>query len=113
VLVNLLENAAKYAPEDSEVELAVQSYRYAVSIEIRDRGPGIPAEELQRIFDPFHRIRHGDQQRAGIGLGLAVCRGFVEAMGGRIRAGNRKDGAGSVFEVELPTSLAASSPVAP
>ena len=104
VLVNLLENAAKYTPEGSTVTLAIQSFRYALTIEVRDQGPGIAPDELQRIFDPFHRIRRGDQQRAGIGLGLAVCRGFVEAMGGRIRALNRKDGPGSVFEIELPAS---------
>jgi two-component system sensor histidine kinase KdpD len=110
VLVNLLENAAKYASEGTTVTLAIQQFRYALTLEVRDEGPGIPAEELPRLFTPFHRIRHGDQQRAGIGLGLAVCRGFVEAMGGRIRAANRKDRSGSVFEIELPASLLLSAP---
>lgn len=105
VLVNLLENAAKYAPEGSSIGISAQRHRYAVLVEISDEGPGIPEEDLQRIFDPFFRIRGGDRQRAGIGLGLAVCRGFMEAMGGRIRARNRKDRSGSVFELELPSSL--------
>ncbi len=105
VLVNLLENAGKYAPEGSRIEVSAQRHRYAVSIEVRDEGPGIPETDLQRIFDPFFRIRGGDRQRAGIGLGLAVCRGFVDAMGGRIRARNRREHSGSVFEIELPSSL--------
>jgi two-component system sensor histidine kinase KdpD len=105
VLVNLLENAGKYAPEGSRIEVSAQRHRYAVSVEVRDEGPGIPEADLQRIFDPFFRIRGGDRQRAGIGLGLAVCRGFVDAMGGRIRARNRRERSGSVFEIELPSSL--------
>ena len=105
VLVNLLENAGKYAPEGTRIEISAQRHRYAVSIEVRDEGPGIPEADLQRIFDPFFRIRGGDRQRAGIGLGLAVCRGFVDAMGGRIRARNRRERSGSVFEIELPSSL--------
>ena len=105
VLVNLLENAAKYAPEGSSIGISAQRHRYAVLVEISDEGPGIPEEDLQLIFDPFFRIRGGDRQRAGIGLGLAVCRGFMEAMGGRIRARNRKDRSGSVFELELPSTL--------
>jgi len=105
VLVNLLENAAKYSPEGSRIEVTVQRDRYALSIEVRDEGPGIPEDDLHRIFDPFFRIRGGDRQRAGIGLGLAVCRGFVTAMGGRIRVRNRKDRSGSIFEIELPSSL--------
>lgn len=111
VLVNLLENAAKYAPEGSRIGISAQRHRYAVVIEISDEGPGIPEQDLQRIFDPFFRIRGGDRQRAGIGLGLAVCRGFMEAMGGRIRARNRKDRSGSLFELELPSSLFVNNPV--
>lgn len=105
VLVNLLENAGKYAPEGSRIEVSVQRHRYALSVEVRDEGPGIPETDLQRIFDPFFRIRGGDRQRAGIGLGLAVCRGFIDAMGGRIRARNRRERSGSIFEIELPSSL--------
>lgn len=105
VLANLLENAAKYAPEDSAIDVAVRRHRYAVSIEISDEGPGIPPDDLQRIFDPFFRIRQGDRQRAGVGLGLAVCRGFMSAMGGRITVRNRGDRSGSVFELDLPSSL--------
>ncbi|HVT37012.1 MAG TPA: ATP-binding protein, partial [Nevskiaceae bacterium] len=104
VLVNLLDNAAKYSPAGSTVELAVNAHRYAVTLEVRDRGPGIPPEDLQRIFDPFFRVRQGDQQRAGTGLGLAVCRGFVQAMNARISASNRAGG-GAVFTIEFPASL--------
>lgn len=105
VLANLLENASKYAPEGSNIQVNVRRHRYAVSVEIIDEGPGIPQEDLLRIFDPFFRIRQGDRQRAGIGLGLAVCRGFMAAMGGRIAARNRVDRSGSIFELDLPSSL--------
>ena len=58
--------------------------------------------DLERIFDKFYRVRAGDRQRAGTGLGLAICRGFVEAMGGTIRAANREDRKGAVFTIRLP-----------
>ncbi len=104
VLVNLLDNAAKYSAPGTAIEVVASEHRYAITLEIRDRGPGIPAADLQRVFDPFFRVRQGDQQRAGTGLGLAVCRGFVQAMGGAIRAENR-DGGGCVFTLEFPASL--------
>ena len=67
-----------------------------------DEGDGIPPEDLERIFDKFYRVRSADRQRAGTGLGLAICRGFVEAMGGTIRAANRTDRIGAVFTIDLP-----------
>ena len=106
VLVNLLDNAAKYAPEGSTVDIAGAAHKYAVTLEVRDQGPGIPEEDLHRVFDFFYRVRQGDQQRAGTGLGLAICRGFVQAMGGRITAANRRDRSGCVFSIEFPVSLA-------
>ena len=59
--------------------------------QIADEGDGIPADDLERIFDKFYRVQRGDRQRAGTGLGLAICRGFIEAMGGTIAAANRGD----------------------
>ncbi len=61
-----------------------------------DEGDGIPAADLERVFDKFYRVRGADRQRAGTGLGLAICRGFVEAMGGTITAANRTDRRGAV-----------------
>ena len=67
-----------------------------------DEGDGIPAADLERIFDKFYRVHAADRRRAGTGLGLAICRGFVEAMSGSIRAGNREDRSGAVFLLTLP-----------
>ena len=106
VLVNLLDNASKYAPEGSTVEIAGAVHKYAIMLEVRDQGPGIPEDDLHRIFDFFYRVRQADQQRAGTGLGLAICRGFVQAMGGRISAANRRERSGCVFSIEFPASLA-------
>jgi two-component system sensor histidine kinase KdpD len=86
VLVNLLDNAAKYAPGGTTIEIEGRRDNGAVVIEVRDEGPGIPLDDLERIFDKFYRVRSGDRQRAGTGLGLAICRGFVEAQGGTIVA---------------------------
>jgi two-component system sensor histidine kinase KdpD len=102
VLFNLLDNAAKYAPPNSTVR--VQSWRQdgAVKLQIIDEGSGIPAEDVERIFDKFHRAQKGDQVRAGTGLGLAISRGFIEAMGGEIGAANREDRPGAVFTISVP-----------
>ncbi|WP_245986373.1 sensor histidine kinase [Azospirillum thermophilum] len=104
VLFNLLDNAAKYAPPGSLVELRAWREGEGVRIEIRDEGDGIPPADVDRIFDKFYRVNARDRQRAGTGLGLAICRGFVEAMGGTITAGNRGDRSGAVFTVILPAA---------
>jgi two-component system sensor histidine kinase KdpD len=102
VLVNLLDNAAKYAPPDTSLHISGGQEGDHVKLEIADEGSGIPPEELERIFDKFHRAQKGDQVRAGTGLGLAISRGFVEAMGGSIKAANRTDRSGAVFTITLP-----------
>ncbi|TCU15134.1 two-component system sensor histidine kinase KdpD [Rhizobium sullae] len=101
-LFNLLDNAAKYAPEGSVIRIEGSTDAGHVGIQIADEGPGIPPNDLTRVFDTFHRVRKGDQVRAGTGLGLSICRGFIEAMGGTIIAGNRKDRSGAVFTIRLP-----------
>ena len=102
VLFNLLDNAAKYAPPGSTV--CIRSWRHddAVHVQILDEGQGLPAGDVNRVFEKFYRVRKADSQRAGTGLGLAICRGFVEAMGGSIDAGNRGDRSGAVFTITLP-----------
>jgi two-component system sensor histidine kinase KdpD len=102
VLFNLLDNAAKYASPQTTV--LIQSWQEAESVKLQivDEGSGIPPEELDRIFDKFHRAEKQDQVRAGTGLGLAISRGFVEAMGGSISAANRADRPGAVFTITLP-----------
>ena len=101
VLFNLLDNAAKYTPAGTEVRIEGRRENEMVRVEIMDEGKGIPAEDTERIFDKFYRIQAADRKRAGTGLGLAICRGFVEAMGGKITAGNRSDRQGAVFTIRL------------
>lgn len=102
VLFNVLDNAAKYAPEDSVI--VVRGWRDGnhVCLSLQDEGPGIPEQDLERVFDSFYRVSKGDHVRAGTGLGLSICRGFVEAMGGTIHATNRGDRSGAVFIIRMP-----------
>ena len=102
VLFNLLDNAAKYAP--SETTIHIQAWRNAdnVCLRVLDEGSGIPAADLEQIFDKFYRAQKTDQVRAGTGLGLAISRGFVEAMHGTIVAANRTDRTGAMFTISLP-----------
>jgi two-component system sensor histidine kinase KdpD len=102
VLFNLLDNAAKYAPEGSTIRVQSRHDKHTVCVQVLDEGGGIPTEDLERIFDKFYRAQKGDRVRAGTGLGLAISRGFVEAMGGTIAAGNRSDRSGAVFTIALP-----------
>jgi two-component system sensor histidine kinase KdpD len=102
VLFNLLDNAAKYTAPGALIRLQAQHEGEVVELQILDQGDGIPAADLDRIFDKFYRVLAADRRRAGTGLGLAICRGFVEAMGGTITAGNRADRPGAVFTLTLP-----------
>jgi two-component system, OmpR family, sensor histidine kinase KdpD len=101
-LFNLLDNAAKYAPPGSVVTIQGWQEGNEVKLELTDEGSGIPPDELEHIFDKFHRVQKGDQVRAGTGLGLAISRGFVEAMGGSLIAANRSDRSGAIFTITLP-----------
>ncbi len=102
VLFNLLDNAGKYAPRDSTIEIRARQRNGAIRIDVLDEGDGIPPDQFERIFDKFHRVHEGDRRRPGTGLGLAICRGFVAAMGGTIRASNRTDRSGADFVIEFP-----------
>ncbi|WFR98566.1 sensor histidine kinase [Rhizobium tumorigenes] len=105
VFFNLLDNAAKYAPEGTTISIRSWANPYNVFVEVADEGPGIPGDDLERVFDTFYRVRKGDQVRAGTGLGLSICRGFVEAMGGTVTAANRMDRAGAAFTIRLPRAI--------
>jgi two-component system sensor histidine kinase KdpD len=101
VLINLMENAAKYSPAGAPIEVSASAGASGeVVLEVKDRGPGVPEPERQRIFDKFYRVRGAPT--GGAGLGLAICRGIVEAHGGRIEALAR-EGGGSVFRFTLPS----------
>jgi two-component system sensor histidine kinase KdpD len=103
VLVNLLENAARYAPAGSAVEIGSEATGDTLALEVRDRGPGLGPQAAERVFEPFYRASDAVPGQ-GVGLGLAVARGFVEAMGGTIQASDRPGG-GAVFRLTFPREL--------
>ncbi len=107
VLFNLLDNAAKYSPAGSRIDLRARRDGDVVAVQVMDEGPGIPPDDLERIFDKFYRVQAQDRRRAGTGLGLAICRGFIEAQGGRIEAQNRRDRSGAILTIRLPVPEAA------
>jgi two-component system, OmpR family, sensor histidine kinase KdpD len=104
-LFNILENAVHVSPPGRAVEVALVPAEAAVSIEVRDEGPGIPAEERSRIFDMFFSVTRGDRAPKGTGLGLSICRGMVGAHGGNVEALAR-DGGGTLVRVTLPRPAA-------
>jgi two-component system sensor histidine kinase KdpD len=106
VLVNLLENAAKYSPPQTTIRVTARREGRSIVLEVADEGMGIPASERERIFDKFYRVQRGDRHGAGTGLGLSICRGIIEAHGGQITAGSPAHGQGSVFTVTLPAEKA-------
>jgi two-component system, OmpR family, sensor histidine kinase KdpD len=99
VFVNLLENARRYSG-GHPVQVRARVVGGRMSIRVIDRGPGMSAAQLARVFEPFYRDQAGDAH-PGSGLGLAIVRGFVEANGGRVRA-ESLPGQGTVFAIELP-----------
>jgi len=108
VLINLLENAAKYAPKGSPILLRARQEGSSLVLEVEDQGPGLAAGEEERVFEKFRR---GSAVASwGTGLGLTICKGIVDAHGGRILASNRAAG-GALFRVELP--LGGSPPSVP
>ncbi|QXP91458.1 sensor histidine kinase [Methylococcus capsulatus] len=100
VLANLMENAIRYTPENSPIEIAAEATPFTMTITVSDHGPGIPKGQEELIFEKFYRV-HREGPQSGVGLGLAICRAIVEAHGGYIRARNRAGG-GAVFTIVLP-----------
>jgi two-component system sensor histidine kinase KdpD len=101
-LFNILDNAAKYSAVGGRIEVAARRADGRIEIVIRDEGPGISPDGLERLFDKFYRADAGDRRRAGTGLGLAIAKGFVEVLGGTISARNRGDRSGAEFVVSYP-----------
>ena len=99
VFVNLLDNAIKYTPDGTPIEISAAGKSGSVVVEVADRGPGIPPGEEERVFEKFHRA--SQSTAGGVGLGLTICRGIVKAHGGRIWAENRAGG-GAIFRFSLP-----------
>ncbi|GAA3496723.1 sensor histidine kinase KdpD [Streptomyces prasinosporus] len=105
-MANVVENAVKYSPPGVPVLVAASALADRVEVRVADRGPGVPDEAKDRIFEPFQR--HGDAPRgAGVGLGLAVARGFAEAMGGTLEA---EDTPGGGLTMTLTLRAAAECP---
>ena len=102
VLTNLLDNARAYAA-GSPVQVVARQAGGTVELRVVDHGPGIPGPERERIFDQFYRLKGGGRRPEGTGMGLAICRGIVEAHGGRLRV-ETTPGGGATFLLTLPVS---------
>jgi two-component system sensor histidine kinase MprB len=96
-LANLLDNATKFSPDGTRVEVTVRPGR----VEVRDHGPGIPDGDLEHVFDRFYRAVDV-RSLPGSGLGLSIVREAVETAGGHVEAANHPDG-GAVFTIEFPS----------
>lgn len=106
VLRNLIENAAKYSPADSPIRISARPFDSSVLVRVADDGPGIPPEHREKIFDRFYQIDSSlARQSSGAGLGLAICKGLVEAHGGRIWV--EPTDRGAVFAFTLPVGQSA------
>jgi two-component system sensor histidine kinase KdpD len=103
LFINLLENALKYTPPGSPLAIAAVARDREMEVEMADRGPGFPPEDLDQIFAMFYR-GNKDPGQQGYGLGLSICRAIVEAHGGRIWAENRTDG-GAAIRFTLPLEV--------
>ena len=113
VLRNLFENAQRYGRPDVVIEISATfeheetQKRVGLTLHLADNGSGIPPHLVERVFDRFYQVESGHgRSSSGVGLGLAICRGFIEAHGGRIWAENRTDGKrGAVFHLEFPSTV--------
>jgi signal transduction histidine kinase len=104
VLVNLIGNAANYAPPGSAIAVLVRDDGDAATLSVRDEGRGIPPESLERIFEPFVKVDGGETKERGAGLGLFLCRAIVRQHGGRIWAESAGEGKGTVVTFTIPTT---------
>ena len=110
VMTNLLLNAALYTPAGSDILVEGITLENEIAIRVADEGPGLPEQELERIFDKFYRVP--GSPAGGTGVGLSIVKGFVEAQGGRVHAANR-DAGGAMFTVFLPRESQPEIPVEP
>jgi two-component system phosphate regulon sensor histidine kinase PhoR len=104
IVRNLVENAVNYSPEGAEVRLGAAQDNGTYTITVADSGPGIPVEDLARVFERFYRVDKSRSRPGGTGLGLAIVKHLVELHGGEAIAENRAEG-GAVFTIRLPASL--------
>jgi two-component system sensor histidine kinase KdpD len=105
VIFNLLDNADKYTPKGKQTRVEIGTGGGEAIVIVEDEGPGIPPDELERVFEKFYRVVPGDGRPPGTGLGLAIARGVVEAMGGAIHAESPVlDGAGARIVIRVPAT---------
>ena len=100
-LINVLENSVKVTPEGGDVRLSALATQEELVIQVSDGGPGIPQEDLSKIFDSFYQLDRYGGSKAGLGIGLAIARRVVQTHGGTIWANSGPDG-GTVVTITLP-----------
>ncbi|PJG46585.1 histidine kinase [Sphingobium sp. LB126] len=105
ILINLLDNAGRYAEPGTPVVISGQRLPDAITLSVIDEGPGIPPGSEVRVFDTFTRMEGSDRVKHGTGLGLAIVKGFAEAMGLGVSAANQTDPAGACFTLTFPQML--------
>ena len=102
ILLNLLDNAIKYGPEDQTVRVSLQQRTDSIRLSVCDQGPGIPRADREKIWGGYYRLeRERDSAIAGTGIGLAVVRELVTLQGGSVRVVDSEDG-GACFVIEIP-----------
>lgn len=105
-LAHVIENAAAYSPDGSPIEIQVTTAISGLTIAVRDHGPGLPVEDVNRVFERFYRGGGRREQPFGTGMGLAITRGLLALERGRIAASNHPDG-GAQFTIDIPASIRA------
>jgi two-component system sensor histidine kinase KdpD len=106
VIMNLIENAIKYGPNDGDIKIIATCQTNAIIIDIDDDGEGIPEPEREAVFLKFYRSKYGDSKIAGTGLGLYICKAIIEAHKGTINAISSHDGKGACMRITLPIEAA-------
>jgi signal transduction histidine kinase len=101
VVRNLVDNAVKFSPPTGTIDVSADCHDDAIVVTVKDEGPGVPVEYHDRVFERFFRVEHQSSGVAGAGLGLAICKRFVELHGGRIEIDSRP-GHGAAFRFTLP-----------
>ncbi|MCA9886523.1 MAG: sensor histidine kinase, partial [Anaerolineae bacterium] len=106
VLRNLIENAAKYCPDDAPITVSATYDNENLVISVEDQGPGIPTEMTSQVFESFYRVDNGmTRKTTGAGLGLAIARGFVQAHGGEIWLESRSKGTCVTFSIPVAVTV--------
>lgn len=111
IVVNLVQNASKFSPQGSAIEVTVSGEKHQVVIAVQDHGIGIPPAQLERIFDPFVQLAAARGEGRGLGLGLPLTRELAQMHGGQVRAFSAGTGRGSRFVVSLPRALPGEAPL--